>query len=127
AEVAVAKEESKAVSGDEDHAEDKSPLKDFAFYLARGESWSREDDFDRAIADLDEAIRLRPDSALAYHHRGNAWRSKGELSRARPDYEAAISLDPSNPALYRDRGILWRRHGEPDRALVDFDHAVRLG
>jgi tetratricopeptide (TPR) repeat protein len=126
-ELTVAKEESKAISGIEDHAEGKSPLKDFAFYLARGESWSREGDFDRAIADLDEAIRLRPDNALAYHHRGNAWSSKGELGRALADYEVAISLDPNNPALYRDRGVMLRRHGEPDRALVDFDHAVRLG
>jgi tetratricopeptide (TPR) repeat protein len=127
ADLAVAKEKSKAVSQGEDHAENKSSLNDPAFYLARGERWLREGDFDRAIVDFDEAIRLRPDSALAHRHRGNAWSGKGELARALADYEVAISLDPNNSALYRDRGILWHRQGEPDRALVDLDRAVRLG
>jgi len=127
AELAVAQEESKAVSRGGPHAEDKSPVKDLAFYLTRGEGRLREGDFDWAIADFDEAIRMRPDSVRAHHDRGSAWSSKGELARALADYEVAISLDPNNPALYRDRGSLWRRHGEPDRALVDLDHAVRLG
>jgi tetratricopeptide (TPR) repeat protein len=127
ADLALAKEKGKAISRDEDRVEDKGSLHDLAFYLVRGERWSREGDFDRAMVDFDEAIRLRPDSALAYHLRGNAWSSKGELARALADYEVAISLDPNNPVLYRDRGILWHRRGEPDRALVDLDHAVRLG
>src|SRR5262249_5344808 len=118
AELALAKEDGKATSRGEPHAEDKSPVKDLAFYLTRGEGLLRVGDFDRAIADFDEAIRMRPDSARAHHDRGNAWSSKGELARALADYEVAISLDPNNPALYRDRGSLWRRHGEPDRALV---------
>jgi tetratricopeptide (TPR) repeat protein len=127
ADLTVAKEKSKAASRGEDHAEEKNSLNDPAFYLARGERSLREGDFDRAIADFDEAIRLRPDSALAHRHRGNAWSGKGELARALADYEVAINLDPNNAALYRDRGILWHRHGEPDRALVDLDRAVRLG
>ena len=60
---------------------------------------ARERDFDRAMADFDEAIRLRPDSALAYHHRGNAWSGKGEPARALADYEAAIRIDPNNLIL----------------------------
>ena len=127
ADLAVAKEKSKAASRGEDHAEDRSSLNDPAFYLARGERSLREGDFDGAIADFDEAIRLRSGSALAHRHRGNAWSGKGDLARALADYEVAISLDPNNPALYRDRGGLWRRQGEPDRALVDLDQAVRLG
>ena len=126
-ELAVAKEDGKATSRGEPHAQDKSLVKDPAFYLTRGEGRLREGDFDRAIADFDEAIRMRPDSVRAHHDRGNAWSSKGEIDRALADYEVAISLDPNNPALYRDRGSLWRRHGEPERALVDLDHAVRLG
>ena len=123
----VAKDDGGVVRGSRDESNDRSPSKDPAFYLARGERWLRGGDFDRAIADFDQAIRLQADSALAYHQRGNAWSGKGELDRALVDYEAAIRLDPNNPALFRDRGILRRRYGDLDGALVDFDHAIRLG
>jgi tetratricopeptide (TPR) repeat protein len=123
----VAHDDGGVVRGNRDESNDRSPSKDLAFYLARGERWLRGGDFDRAIADFDQAIKLQPDSALAYHHRGNAWSGKGELDRALADYEAAIRLDPSNPALFRDRGVLRRHHGDLDGALVDFDHAIRLG
>ena len=33
-------------------------------------------DYDRAIADYDEAIRLDPKAALAYNNRGDAWHTK---------------------------------------------------
>src|SRR5262245_22952130 len=123
----VAQDDGGVVRGNRDESNDRSPSKDPAFYLARGERWLRGGDFDRAIADFDQAIRLQPDSALAYHHRGNAWSGKGELDRALADYEAAIRLDPNNPGSFRDRGILRRHHGDLDGALVDLDHAIRLG
>ena len=123
---AIARQET-AVAGTEAGAEDAIPSKDAAFYLARGALHSRRGDFDRPIADFDQAIRLEPGKAPAYSHRGNAWASKGDRDRTLADYEAAIHIDPGNAALLRDRGILWRQLGDLDRALVDFDHAIRLG
>ena len=34
--------------------------------------------FDRAIQDYDEALRLKPDFAEAYYYRGEAWREKAD-------------------------------------------------
>jgi len=126
-EIKEAKEDRVVVSDNNDDAAGASTSKDPAFYLARGELRSRRGDFDRAIADFDEAIRLGPGKALAYSHRGNAWRSKGDQDRALADYEAAIRIDPNNPGVLRDRSILWRGRGDLDRALVDLDRAIRLG
>ena len=107
--------------------EDATASSDPAFYLARSMRHFRRGNFDRAITDCDEAIRLEPGNAQAYGHRGQAWAAKGDIDRALADYEAAIRIDPNNPILLRDQGILWRRLGDLDRALATFDHAIRLG
>ena len=93
----------------------------------RGIAAYRGGDFHRAIADLDQAIRLDPTDAKAYNIRANAWDYVGASDRALADYDEAIRHDPNNPAVFHDRGMMWRRKGELDRALVDMDRAVRFG
>jgi len=112
---------------DNHRAEKAATPTDPVFYLARGELGSDRADFDQAIADFTEAIRLDPGRAVAYLHRGNAWSSKGDLDRALLDYGEAIRIDPNSSTVFRQRGIAWRRKGDLDRALVDFDRAIRMG
>ena len=100
---------------------------DPAFYVDRDELQSRNGDFDRAIIDFDEAIRLAPTKARAYILRGRAWSDRGDHARALIDFDMASRIEPDNPVIFRDRGVLWRRHGDLDRALVELDHAIRLG
>jgi tetratricopeptide (TPR) repeat protein len=83
-------------------------------------------DFPRAIASLDEAIRLDPADALAHNIRGNAWDEIGGFESALADYDAAIRLDPNNPILFHDRAIMWHRRGDLDKALIDLDRAIRF-
>jgi hypothetical protein len=44
-------------------------------------------DLDRAIADLDETIRLDAEYVMAYLHRGMAWKKKGDKERAEADFK----------------------------------------
>ena len=50
--------------------------------------------FDDAIADYNEAIRLRPQHALTYFNRGSAYRKKGQNEQAIADYQKALELSP---------------------------------
>jgi tetratricopeptide (TPR) repeat protein len=54
-------------------------------YFAKGQ-------YERAIQDYDEAIRLRPNYAKAFNNRGNAYRKLGQNERAIEDYDEAIHL-----------------------------------
>ena len=65
-----------------------------AAYHNRGKAWSEKGDYDKAIADYNEAIRLDPKFAIAYHNRGGAWGSKGDYDKAIADYNEVIRLDP---------------------------------
>ena len=51
-------------------------------------------DYDRAIADYDRAIQLKPDYADAYVGRGVAYGEKGDYDRAIADFDRAIQLKP---------------------------------
>jgi len=53
-------------------------------------------DFDGAIADLTEAIRLEPSSTLAYYTRGMVYHSKNEFDAAIADFSKAIQLEPKD-------------------------------
>jgi Flp pilus assembly protein TadD len=60
----------------------------------RGTALMDRHDFDRAISDFSEAIRLDQKNVLAYNARGQAWRAKGELDRAILDLTKAIAISP---------------------------------
>ncbi len=57
-------------------------------------------DYDRAIADYDEAIQLKPQYAAALVWRGNAYVAKDQYDRAIADYDQAIQLNPKDASDY---------------------------
>src|SRR4051794_23795637 len=66
----------------------------------RGNAAADRKDYDTAIAEFTEAIRLDPQAEGAYHNRANAYADKGEYARAVADYNEAIRLAPDEPASY---------------------------
>ena len=64
-------------------------------------------EYEKAIADYNEAIRLNPKSTLVFSNRGNTWRFKKEYEKAIADYDEAIRLNPKYATAYRGRGEVW--------------------
>jgi tetratricopeptide (TPR) repeat protein len=96
-----------------------------AFYN-RGIEWGERRDFDRAISDYSEALRLKPQYTEAHNNRGEAWRNKSEFDRAIADYDEAIRLNPGYWIAFSNRGIAWRNKGDYNRAIADYSEAIRL-
>ena len=92
----------------------------------RGLSYNHKGDYDRAIADLSEVIRIDPKHASALTNRGWAYLEKGEYDRAINDLNEAIRLSPNLVNAYINRG--WSYHGKQDndRAIDDFSAALRI-
>ena len=62
----------------------------------------RAGDYDRAVAEFSEAIRLKPDNARAYYNRGQAYRHRGDYGKALTDYGEAIRLKPDLMEAYNN-------------------------
>jgi lipoprotein NlpI len=92
----------------------------------RGIAYARKGQYDRAIEDLDQAIRLNPNYAAAFNNRGSAYSAKGDLDRAIADYREAIRLDPKIAAAFNNRGFAYSWKGDLDRAIADHSEAIRL-
>lgn len=73
-------------------------------YTSRGAAWRQKGNFDHAVSDQDEAIRLQPGSALLYFNRAITWLSKDDADRAIADFGEAIRRAPSFALAYRSRG-----------------------
>lgn len=95
-------------------------------YHRRGIEHAKKGDYDRAIHDLDEAIRLNPANADPYYDRGLTYARKGDDDRAIRDYNESIRLDPKRASAYGARGNSYSNKRDHDRAIRDFDEAIRL-
>ena len=102
-----------------------NPQDAFAFNN-RGKSWVEKKEYDRAIADFNEAIRFDPKFAFAFSNRGAAWVEKEDPDRAIADFNEAIRLDPKYASAFFNRGNSWRDKRDYGRAIVDYSEAIRL-
>jgi tetratricopeptide (TPR) repeat protein len=64
--------------------------------FARATVFARKDQFDHAISDYGEVLRLEP-QADVYTSRGELWWKTGDRPKALADFAAAIKLNPDHP------------------------------
>jgi tetratricopeptide (TPR) repeat protein len=95
-------------------------------FLGRGYAYAAKGQYDRAIQDYDEAIKLVPDDAAAFNNRGVAYRAKGEDDRAIQDFDQALQLKPDLTEAYNNRGVVHRTKRQFDQAILDHDVAIVL-
>jgi tetratricopeptide (TPR) repeat protein len=92
----------------------------------RGNGRKNNEEYDQAIADYIEALRLNPSNAFAYLGRGTAYVEKGDYDLAIADLNQAISLGPNLVNAYNNRGTAYSGKGDYDRAIADYNQAISL-
>jgi tetratricopeptide (TPR) repeat protein len=111
-------------------ADRNSSLYDFAMaYWKRGYESLKQKDYDLALKDMDEVIRLNLEGKLparAHYGRGIVLFKKGKIADAIDDLDQAIRLDASHSAAYFARGSARLDQGDYHGAIADFDEAIRL-
>jgi tetratricopeptide (TPR) repeat protein len=95
-------------------------------YYGRGIEYEQNGDFDRAIGELDEAIKIDADYANAYDSRGCIYAKKGDCDRAIADFTEAIRINPKESFYYRHRGDAYCDKGNYNEAIADLTNAVNL-
>ena len=83
------------------------------------------EEFQQAIADFTEAIRLSPGDEYTFLHRGIAYHSVNEPDNAIADYTEAHRINPLDVAPLINRGIVYySKKGQYDKAITDFTEAL---
>ena len=96
-------------------------------YYDRGNAYKNLKDYDRALSDYSEALKLDPQYAHAYLNRGWVYAAKNDAARSIADSTRAIELDPTEKLAYLDRGLAYRFQRNFDAAIADYSQAIKLG
>ncbi len=95
-------------------------------YSNRGSYYQKEQRLDEALADFNEALRLRPDHPETLINRSDLYRVKGQYDLALADCNKAISVRPDYPGGYINRGIVYCITGKYDAGFNDFNKVISL-
>jgi tetratricopeptide (TPR) repeat protein len=91
----------------------------------RAHAYFDKGDWDNAINDATESIRLNPRYFGGYLARGIIYRRSGNLDQAVSYYNAAIRLNPNFARTYYDRAIAYGLKGDYNAAIRDNTEAIR--
>lgn len=85
-----------------------------------------EDNWDDAMADLDQAIKLNTSQAKARLIRGSIYLQRNEIDKVITDCDHILGVEPKNPFGYFLRGLAYQRKGDKSRADGDYSMALKL-
>jgi len=92
--------------------------------IAYGQMPGRQED---AIAEYREALRIKPDAALAHYHLGNSFQIAGRLEEAIAEYRTALDIDPGAPDVrYELAYALARIPGRLGEAIAECQEILRV-
>jgi tetratricopeptide (TPR) repeat protein len=98
----------------------------YAVHANRGALFLMRGQVDRALVQLEEAVRLRPELHHARVSLAEAHLQRKDSRRALEQLNSAIRRQPRLAELYRHRARLHLTRNDPVAALADLDQAVLL-
>ena len=95
-------------------------------YTSRANAYTKLEDFKKALADYNAAIKADPEKAANYQGRGDFYFEREEYELAEKDYQKYISMEPSDPLGYMGIGRNYKQQGKYEEAIRWFDKALQL-
>jgi tetratricopeptide (TPR) repeat protein len=93
-------------------------------YNRRGKAYYYEKDYDKAIGDFNEAIRLDVSDHRAFVWRGMVYGDKRDYNKAISDFNEAMNLDSRDLWASICRGVAYYYKGDYDNAISDFNRVL---
>src|SRR6478752_21635 len=95
-------------------------------YNNRGNAYAEKGDYDRAVQDFDQSIKLNPTNPKPFNNIGVAYLKKGEYDLAIKNHDEAIRLNPNYVKAFVNRAETYQNKNQYERAARDYDEAIRL-
>src|SRR5262249_40479014 len=106
-------------------------------YRYRTDARINRKEYDLALADAEEVIRLAPKSPSAFSNRASIYRAMNDTDGELADLSTAIDVGKGQdvvgmsdwlviPSVFNRRAKIYLERHQDERAFADFDEAVRL-
>lgn len=92
----------------------------------RGTAYASEQKFPEAIADFNEALKMKPNDPGIYERRAYVEMKMKDLDKALADYSEAIKLNPNEVRYYLYRGYIYERKGDVKNSMADTEKALKF-
>jgi tetratricopeptide (TPR) repeat protein len=92
----------------------------------RGSYYQKKEKLDLALADFNEALRLKNNHTESLINRADIYRLRGQYDLAIADCNKAIQTNPKLPGAYINRGISYCITGKYDEGFQDFVKVIQL-
>lgn len=96
-------------------------------YIIRGTVFAEEGQFDLAVRDFTEAIRLRPEYDAAYYNRGLTYVKMARYEEGIQDFTTIIGFEPRHQGAHVQRAFAYVLLGRDEEAEADVMRAIELG
>jgi tetratricopeptide (TPR) repeat protein len=110
----------------DDYSKSISLFKNGNTYLKRALTYISMDNYPLALEDLNEAIKLLPNSAKAYITRGVCLYEMKDFKKAEEDLTRTIELDSTNKGAYNYKAAIKFQENDFKGALENYDNVIRL-
>jgi tetratricopeptide (TPR) repeat protein len=100
---------------------------DWSLYFARAVAYHASGDWSKAEADLETALKLKPDEPAVLNYLGYSWVDRGEKLQTGLDMiRRAVALRPNDGDIVDSLGWAHFKLGDYQRAATDLEHAIEL-
>ena len=104
----------------------KAALDPATIYFYRGTAYYSKKEYDRAIADYNQALLLNSKDAEFFYNRGSAYNDKKEYDRAIADFNQALLLTPKDADFFSNRGFAYELKGDKLKAIESYRQALAV-
>jgi tetratricopeptide (TPR) repeat protein len=99
--------------------------KNYAAYVGEAFCYYRKENFGRALAAIDFAIRSAPDQTPLYSHRGNIRVMLGDQSGAIDDFTTVLNRTPDDLQTRATRASMYTQLKNYPAAVADYDALIK--
>jgi tetratricopeptide (TPR) repeat protein len=96
-----------------------------AIYVLRGEAYAGKKEYEKALADMNETIRVYPAWEAGFQARAVLYEKMDQFAKAADDWSEAIRINPESESFYHSRGRCRLKLKEHASALTDFSESLK--
>ena len=95
-------------------------------FRSRSRVYALQENYEKALEDLNTALSLEPDNSFAYFNRALIRYNKDDLTGALDDLEHVLEEDKGNALTLYNRALIRTQIGDYNNALDDYDMVISI-